>query len=94
MPERFIIRDEPFGATAFDRQTLRYQYVETPRLGEDIFMSGVKVDSAEHWPADLTTAPPDLLYAPIRVYIETTNACNLRCRHCFNASSKRGADDL
>lgn len=94
MPERFVLRDEPFGATAFDRQTLRYQYVETPRLGEDIFMSGVRVEGAEHWPADLTTAPPDLLYSPIRVYIETTNACNLRCRHCFNASAKRRADEM
>src|SRR3989344_1848162 len=57
-------------------------------------MSGVKVVSPEHWSADLTDAPRDLLYSPIRVYLETTRECNLRCRHCFNSSSKRDPDEM
>ncbi len=94
MPERFVIRDEPFGSTVFDRKKLRHKYLEIPQFGEDIFMSGVRVVCPEHWPADLTSAPRDILYSPVRVYFETTRECNLRCRHCFNASAKKDSDEM
>ncbi len=94
MQERFVLRDEPFGATVFDRQTLGYKYVEAANLGSDIYINGVKVDRYEHWKTDLSAAPRDLLYAPIRVYIETTRVCNLRCRTCFNASGTADPDEM
>lgn len=31
---------------------------------------------------------------PIVAFLELTEACNLRCRHCFNSSGKRAANEL
>lgn len=94
MRERFVLRDEVFGGTLFDRKTLRYKYLETENLHGDISINGIKVESFEHWKANLGSAPRDLLYSPIRIYVETTRACNLRCRHCFNASGARDTDEM
>lgn len=94
MKERFVLRDEVFGGTLFDRKTLRCKYLETKGIHGDISIDGTRVKSFEHWKADISSAPPDLLYSPIRIYVETTRACNLRCRHCFNASESRDPDEM
>lgn len=94
MRERFVLRDEVFGGTVFDRKTLKYKYIKTTDLDKEIVINGIKVEHFEHWKADLGSASRDLLYSPIRIYVETTRACNLRCRHCFNASGARDADEM
>lgn len=96
MRERFVLRDEAFGKTLFDRKTLGYQFLEADHLPPhgDIAINGIKVTDFEHWDADLDSAPRDLLYSPIRVYVETTQACNLRCQHCFNASGTKAPDEM
>lgn len=96
MRERFVLRDELFGGTIFDRKTLSYEYLEANHLPphEGIVINGVKVECFEHWRGDLDSVPRDFLYAPIRVYVETTHACNLRCRHCFNASGVKNSDEM
>lgn len=96
MRERFVLRDESFGRTLFDRKTLGYKYLEANHLPphEDIVINGVRVESFEHWRGDLDSVPRDFLYAPVRVYIETTQVCNLRCRHCFNASGAKNSDEM
>lgn len=94
MKERFILRNEPFGGTLFDRKTLRYKYLKREELRKDISMDGNKVQNPERWKANLDTAPSDILSAPIRVYFETTRVCNLRCRHCFNASGVKDSNEM
>ncbi|MBI2196003.1 radical SAM protein [Candidatus Daviesbacteria bacterium] len=94
MKERFVLRDEVFGGTLFDRKTLRYKYLEHEALHGDISINGIKVESFEHRKADLSSAPPDLPYSPIRIYVETTRVCNLRCKHCFNASGTKDSDEM
>lgn len=94
MKERFVIRDEPFGGTVFDRKTLEYKFIEAGDLHREIVINGIKVEHYKHWKADLSSAPHDLLYAPIRIYVETTRVCNLRCKHCFNASGAKDPDEM
>lgn len=37
---------------------------------------------------------PGVLTAPLRMYFNVTNACNLTCRHCVNSSGKPLQDEL
>lgn len=87
MRERFVLRDEIFGCTLFDRKLLRHEFINghsENQLPKEL----------EHWRAKTENLPQDILYAPIRVYFETTKVCNLSCRHCFNSSGKKGEGEM
>lgn len=92
--ERYILRDEVFGVTVYDRKTLRYKLVSESELKSGISFNGQEVESCEHWIGDLSSAPRDLLYSPVRVYFEATKMCNLRCPICFNSSGKRDPNEM
>lgn len=91
---RLTIRDEPFGYTLNDRQTLSYKFI-TPQEWEStkqqLDASGQVV---EHLPVGRTDYREDIVYSPIRVYWEVTLGCNLPCHHCFNNSGKARPNEL
>lgn len=94
MARRFILRDEVFGATLFDKKTFRYKYIRKSDLDRLLSINGVRVKHFSRWKADTKGLPQNLLYSPIRVYFETTRACNLSCKHCFNVSGKPDSDEM
>lgn len=94
MSERFVLRDEKFGATLFDRKALRHTYLKPQEMEEVLRFGDIEVQSFEHWQADTQFIPSHILYSPIRVYFETTRICNLRCTHCFNASGNAGPGEM
>jgi len=87
MKERFILRDEVFGGALFDRKLLRHKFITRHNEAQ-------LPKEFEHWRAKTENLPQDILYAPIRVYFETTRFCNLSCRHCFNSSGKKGKGEM
>ena len=54
---------------------------------EPVDFSGIRLNSG-------SSTRKDILSAPVAVYYELLNACNLSCRHCFACSSKRGGQRL
>lgn len=82
MRERFVLRDEVFGGTLFDRDQLRHRFIKSVSLQTEL------PETYEYWSLDTTVLPREIIYSPIRVYFEVTKACNLRCQHCFNSSGK------
>ena len=89
MRERFVLRDEVFGGTLYDRRILRNTFLTREEITAGIGTGGDSVNSYEHWEADTSSMPKDIIYSPIRVYFEATKVCNLRCRHCFNTSGEK-----
>lgn len=91
MKTRYILRDEPFGITKYDRLTLRHVFLKRDCVEDELSKLGYDV---EMWPADLTDAPRDIIFSPLRIYFELTNLCNLRCKPCFNSSGKPHLNEL
>ena len=85
---RFVIRDETFGGTLYDRNLLKHQFISRDEINSGISTSGFKVENPEIWKGNIDNIPEGLLYAPTRIYFELTRECNLRCLHCFNSSAK------
>lgn len=94
--KKFIIRDEAFGATLYNRDTLRHKFLSSDDLEEPLTWGDETVESTDTdvWTADISEAPKDLPFSPFRVYFEFTKDCNLRCRTCFNSSGKALEDEL
>ncbi len=87
--KRFILRNESFGFTVYDRKTLTHRFAAAEELGG--LLEG---SDAELLEVDLSGAPSDILAAPIRIYYEATKKCNLRCRPCFNSSGLGSPDEM
>ncbi len=94
MTERYVLRDEVFGGTLYDRRALRHSFSTKKEIQEGPRFNGAEVRSYEHWEADTKLLPKDIVYSPIRVYFEATKICNLRCSHCFNSSGLRDENEL
>jgi radical SAM protein with 4Fe4S-binding SPASM domain len=92
--ERFVLRDEPFGYTLFDKQKMRHKFLARGSLPEELCFDDIRVNSYEKLDADLNGALDDIIFSPIRMYFELTSACNLRCKTCFNQSGKPKPDEL
>jgi MoaA/NifB/PqqE/SkfB family radical SAM enzyme len=93
--QRFVLRDETFGYTLFDRVKLRHRFLKRSDLKRDLRFPDVVVEDYEKLSLDLTGAPTDLIYSPIRVYFELTSACNLgKCRVCFNSSREPKPNEM
>ncbi len=90
--KRFILRDEQFGYTLFDRVMLRHKFLS--KTDKDLKFPDIVVDDFERWTADLSEAPADIIYSPLRIYFELTSACLLRCKTCFNQSGKTKSDEM
>lgn len=86
--ERYVLRNETFGGTLYDRQLLKHQFISHDEINSGISLGGINIENSEKWKGDIEKVPEGLLYSPTRVYFELTRECNLRCDHCFNSSAK------
>lgn len=94
MSERYVLRDEVFGGTLFDRSLLKHTFVSKDNLISNTLPDGSPIPYHEHWSADTSDIREDIPYSPTRIYFETTLACNLRCSHCFNSSGPKGPNEM
>jgi len=88
--ERYVLRDEVFGGTLFDRKSFGHKFIGHQEIQDGIIFNGVSVPNYEKWGASLVTVPVDIPYSPIRIYFELTRKCNLACSTCFNSSGLEG----
>ncbi len=71
-----IFREEKFGGILFDTRTMSYKFIE--KVSDcDFALIKRKI------PMLAANERQDIVSAPIQVYIELTQKCNLRCGHCF-----------
>ncbi|EKE13252.1 MAG: radical SAM protein [uncultured bacterium] len=93
--ERYVLRDESFGGTLYDRKLLKHDFLYKDQIDSTaISINGQEIKSFEHWEAEVENLRTDILYSPIRVYIERTRKCNLRCDTCFNSSGVEPEGEL
>ena len=76
-------RPERCGGVLFDSSKMSFQLLQE----EPVDFSGIRLTPR-------SSTRKDILSAPVAVYYELLNACNLSCRHCFACSSKRGGQRL
>lgn len=84
--QKFILRDEKFGAVLYDTKNLRYKFLSFSGKNEAIKLLNSKNEEMDLWSANTDWCRSDIIYSPIRVYYEITLKCNLRCNLCFNDS--------
>lgn len=94
MQERYVLRDEVFGGTLFDRSLLKHTFLSRDNLKQGVLPDGSQIPKYEYWLAGTLGIRDDIPYAPTRVYFEATTACNLRCAHCFNSSGPKGPNEM
>jgi len=92
--KNFILRQEPFGFTFYDRRKLRQVFLKTSHLNSYLKEKGIKQTEIEYLRFGRSDYRKDILYSPIRIYYELTLQCNLRCRYCFNSSGKARSHEL
>ncbi len=91
---RYVLRDEVFGGTLFDRKSFGHKFVAQHEIKDGIVFNGELVTSYEKWEASLENAPANIPFSPVRVYFELTRKCNLTCQTCFNSSGKEGPNEM
>lgn len=106
---RFKIRRETGGAIVYDRQTRNYARTERDLFGPDVSeatildvardLLGVEPQSTDTLDViDNGLCGKSELSAPIAAYLEISNVCNLKCRHCYKAATPKqeilSLDDL
>lgn len=84
--KRYVLRDEVFGGTLFDRKLLKHVFLKSNETA--------KKTEYEHWKADVYNLRTDIPYSPTRIYFEITTGCNLRCCTCFNSSGQKGKNEM
>lgn len=86
MYKPYVLREEPFGYTFFDKSKLKHKFL----LADEIksFYKKEKISPKETTVLKISEKKyrRDIIYSPIRVFFELTLGCNLRCRYCFNNS--------
>lgn len=87
---RYILRDEYFGATLYDRKLLKHKFLQQEELSTATNLA----EGVQYWQAMTDHSTTGILYSPIRVYFELTLKCNLRCRLCYNSSGTARAKEL
>jgi MoaA/NifB/PqqE/SkfB family radical SAM enzyme len=76
-----LFRYEHSGGVLFDTETLRFQITDS-------------ASDAERFLTPTLPSRRDILCAPVRVYLELTQKCNLLCKHCFVSSTRTSPDGL
>lgn len=84
---RFIVRNELFGATIYDEERLTYRFLNSDEVKIQIDDWNSSQTGFDSWSVKLDDTPKGIIFSPVRVYYEFTRACNLRCKTCFNASA-------
>lgn len=86
MYKAFVIREESFGYTFFDKSHLEHIFLLRHELEKFLKNKNIPSQSIEYLNIKEKKLRKDILYSPIRVYFEVTLACTLRCRYCYNSS--------
>lgn len=94
MARRYIVREEPFGVTLYDRKKMHYQFYKAEDVLSTLKKLQIDDEGIELWYMQEVPTRKDVPYAPIRVYYELTLSCNLRCKLCYNNSGKARATEL
>lgn len=90
----FSLRGEPFGFTLYDKARLRHKFVKRDELESTLSDAGVDIQDCDVLTAKRQDTRTDILYSPVRIYYETTLACNLHCKACFNDSGRPRPGEL
>ncbi len=77
MQKRFIFRKEYFGYIKYCISSMTHEYVKEIDEPNENIKDIIELESSKY-------VNDGLLISPIRVYIETTLKCNLKCSYCFN----------
>lgn len=86
--KRYVIREESFGYTFFDKSKLKHKLVLKENLDNFLKANGLSTDDCEYLKPKKKDYRKDIIYSPTRIYYELTLACNLQCKACFNRSGK------
>ena len=92
--KNYILREENFGFTFFDKKKLRHQFLKKSELESFLKSKGLKKSDVEILRIKKKGIRKDLLYSPIRIYYELTLMCNLHCRYCYNDSGRGRKNEL
>lgn len=92
--ERYVLRDEIFGGTLFDRKSFGHKFVDHHEIQRGIVFNGTTIANYEKWGASLENVPTNIPFSPVRVYFELTRKCNLDCQTCFNSSGLEGPNEM
>lgn len=84
--KRFIVREEYFGFTFYDRQSLKHEFVLEKEWLGFLDKKGITSEDYDFLSVKAKNIRRDLLYCPTRIYYELTLKCNLHCQYCFNDS--------
>lgn len=87
---RYILRNEVFGKTLYDKKNLFYSFLKN----DSKELKQLDFSKVDFWGGDTKGIRKDIIFSPIRVYFELTNDCNLRCRTCFNESGQKGNNEM
>lgn len=88
LSKRYLLRDEPFGYTFYDKDKLSHQFILKKELNSFLNKTNISINDYEYLKAEHKGYRKDIVYSPIRIYYELTLACNLQCKSCFNSSGK------
>ena len=92
--KKYVLREEPFGYTFFDRKKLRHKFIKKINLDTFLKDTGIKIDECDLIKQISNDWRKDVLCGPIRIYYELTLACNLECKFCFNSSGRPRKNEL
>lgn len=88
LSKRYLLRDEPFGYTFYDKDKLSHQFILKNELNSFLNKTNISINDYEYLKAERKDYRKDIVYSPIRIYYELTLACNLKCKSCFNCSGE------
>lgn len=94
MLKKYVLREEPFGYTFFDKKKLKHKFILSEEVDPWYKLMKISSDDVELLKIEKKEFRNDIIYSPIRIYFEVTLACNLRCRYCFNESGIPRKDEL
>ena len=94
MKKNFVLRQEPFGYTFFDKPKIRYQFLHKKEVEKFLKDRQIRTNQVEILKFKRKDYRKNILYSPIRIYYELTLACNLRCRYCYNSSGEPRSNEL
>ena len=82
-----IYRQEKFGGIIFNTETMGYKFVEKLSVEENAKIGRMI-------PMLVANERTDIVSAPVQVYIELTQKCNLMCKHCFTSASGAASEGI
>ncbi len=92
--KRFVVREECFGFTFYDKKTLKHKFILKNDWNNFLKKRKTNKKDYDYLRIKEKQIRNDLLYSPIRIYYELTLGCNLHCKYCFNDSGTPRPNEL